>query len=1298
MSNESEATAAPGPASAHATAGACGDASFVAGDSETAALVRTIDWRATPLGPASEWRQSFRTALSICLSSRFPIALYWGPEFAMLYNDSLLPMVGANKHPGAMGQPALVVLAEIRDIIEPMLRHVSTTAEATWSEDLMLPLVRGAGPEESYFTFTYSPIRDESGGVGGVFCAVIETTEKVLGERRLRLLNALAEATQAGSREDACARAATHLARFVNDVPFALLYLLDEDSDAARLAGTANIQPGSAYAPTTIRLGEGGTWPLDGALAEPRYVDFPMGPAGSRGGVIQALERGGGGRALGYVVVGLSPLLARSTAYDQFHRLLAASLSLAIGNAAAYEDERKRAEELAELDRAKTTFFSNVSHEFRTPLTLMLAPIQDLLAQPEGAPVERASVELLERNALRLLKLVNTLLEFSRIEAGRVEAVYEPTDASTFTAELASNFRSLLEREGLAFMVDCPPLAEPVYLDRGMWEKIVLNLLSNAFKFTFEGSISVRLREVESEVTLEVADTGTEIGELELPRLFERFHRVEGARSRSHEGSGIGLALISELVRLHGGEIRVQSQLGRGTTFQVSIPHGSAHLPASQVRAPRRLGSTALGPRAFLEEMARWGETPSGVGDLPASSPTAGAAQERILFADDNADMRAYVSRLLGERWRVEAVSDGLAALESIRRDPPALVLSDAMMPGLDGFGLVRELRADPALRAIPIIILSARAGEEEASRGLGSGANDYIAKPFSARDLLVRVASNLTAAAAARELLAVEARQRANFYRHFMQAPFPVAVLKGASHVIELANPSILRAWGQGTEIVGLPLVEAIPPLKDQPFLGYLDHVFRTGEAYEGREEPARLPTGPAGTLEQRYYNFVYAPLRDPEGAVEGILLGAFDVTAQVLTRQENERTMALLERATAERTRALEAATQANRAKDEFLATMSHELRTPLNAIVGWAHLLQTGTVAAAQVPKALETIERNARIQARLIEDMLDLARIEQGKLVLSVGPTELVRVVEAALEAVQPAAELKGIRLQPVLDSHATIVGDADRIQQVAWNLLSNAIKFTPRNGRIQVLLRREDSYVELVVADDGQGIEPAFLPLVFDRFQQADARISRRAGGLGLGLAIVRSIVELHGGTVTARSDGVGQGATFSVRLPMAPLRADSTGPASASNAPPSASFSCPPALVGLRVLVVDDEAATRDLLRYVLEQCECVVSLAADAEDALSSLNAHRFDLLISDVGMPNVDGYALIKRVRTLPSDAGALIPAIALTAYARSDDRTSALRAGFDVHLTKPIDPAELLVVAATLVEGVRRRRGAG
>ncbi|MEI9941942.1 MAG: ATP-binding protein [Pseudomonadota bacterium] len=1254
-------------------------ASFIIGGGETGALMRSMDWEKLPLGAPRFWAQSLRTAIDICLSSRFPIALYWGPEYLMLYNDDLLPMVGANKHPWALGRPAREVLSEIWSIIGPLLDSVVETGRAIWSENLMLPLLRSRAQEESYFTFTYSPVHNEAGQVGGVLCAVLETTDKVIEERRLRLLNALANATIAKTKEEACAIVAKEMTQAPNDVPFALLYLLDSSSQLATLVGSSQLDSGTVHSPAAVRLGEGSIWPFSTALEahEPIMVALDDGPFSARGAVVLRIERSGGGAPFGFIVAGLSPMLRSGESYTRFHNLLAASISQSVSGAAAYEEEKKRAESLAELDRAKTAFFGNVSHEFRTPLTLILAPLEELVAGPDGAHVDRATVELLHRNALRLQKLVNTLLEFSRIEAGRVEAAYEPLDLGELTTELASGFRDAIERAGLTLIVDCPGLGEPIYVDRDMWEKIVLNLLSNALKFTFEGTISVALRLEEQSACLTVSDTGTGIEQRELPHLFDRFHRIEGARSRSHEGSGIGLALLQELVRLHGGQVGIASEVGAGTTFRVRIPRGFAHLPADRVRPAHFRQSTALGPAPFLKEAARWSPRSESQAPPPGTGST---TSERIIFADDNADMRDYVTRLLSARWQVETVADGTAALSAIRQNPPALALLDVMMPGLDGTALVRVLREDMALQTLPVMLLSARAGDEATESGLASGADDYLVKPFSARELVARVATQIALGQARRAERDAQERLRAIF----RQAPVAVSVVRGPEFVYELANQRYEVLVGR-RDIVGRSIRDVFRELPaDAPVFQMLERVRRSGEAFTATEYTVPLDRSGTGKSEDVIFHFSCQPVLDVDGTVDTILTVAIDVTEQVSSRRTVER-LARREEA------ARRAAEEASRAKDEFLSTLSHELRTPLNAVVGWSHLLRTGAVPEDQRERAFETIERNARAQAKLIEDMLDLSRIAQGKLVLAVGPVEMVRVVEAALDSVRLAADAKGVRLQPVLDSHATIVGDADRLQQVVWNLLSNAIKFTPKRGRVQVRVSRKESYVEVAVADNGQGIAAEFLPHVFDRFRQADGAMNRQAGGLGLGLAIVRSLVELHGGSVTAASDGLGQGATFTVRLPMAPLRRDSTPSAlSEPGLPTSPTFECPPALRNLRALVVDDEKDTRELIAFVLGQCEVRVTLAGSASEAVAALAHERFDVLISDIGMPGEDGLALIRRLRRLPPALGGQIPALALTAYARSEDRIAALKAGFQMHLAKPIEPTDLLVTIATLVGG--------
>ncbi|HEV3193522.1 MAG TPA: histidine kinase dimerization/phospho-acceptor domain-containing protein, partial [Polyangiaceae bacterium] len=427
----------------------------------------------------------------------------------------------------------------------------------------------------------------------------------------------------------------------------------------------------------------------------------------------------------------------------------------------AYEEERRKAEALAEIDRAKTAFFSNVSHEFRTPLTLILGPIEDALARSAGG-LNGESLQAVHRSALRLLRLVNSLLDFSRIEAGRLQPSFEPTDLASLTVGLAGSFRSLIESAGLKFLVDCPPLAAQVHVDRAQWEKIVLNLLSNAFKFTFEGEIAVRLRGDRDRVELLVSDTGTGIPEHELPRIFDRFHRVEGARGRSFEGTGIGLALVRELVQHHAGSVRVESCVGRGTTFVVSIPTGTEHLPKDRLILDRPAeAAPALSP--YVLEASHW--TPNGHSDhasagagvtrhLPSGSAAAVPADTRcVLVADDNADMREYLVRLLGAHWRVETVEDGEAALARAVQNPPDLILSDVMMPRLDGFGLLKAIRANPTTTAIPVVLLSARAGEEAMVEGLERGADDYLVKPFSARELLARVRANLEMAALRRDV-----------------------------------------------------------------------------------------------------------------------------------------------------------------------------------------------------------------------------------------------------------------------------------------------------------------------------------------------------------------------------------------------------------------------------------------------------------------------------------------------------------------------------------------------------------------
>jgi signal transduction histidine kinase/DNA-binding response OmpR family regulator len=735
--------------------------------------IRAHDWAATPLGPPEHWPQSLKTAIRIMLTSRQPIWIGWGPELIYFYNDPYKSIIGG-KHPLALGQPTAAVWREIWAEIGPMLATALVGDEGTYVEQQLLIMERNFYPEETYYTFSYSPVPNDDGSTGGIICANTDDTQRVLSERQLALLRDLAASTaDARTWQEACERSALALEANRRDLPFALIYMADPEADDVRLAGLSGIAPGHPAAPDVIAAGASALWPIADILRQPDrhvLVDLPAGtgfPSGAwqqppvRAVLVPIPAAGETGRA-GVLVAGLNPFRLFDDDYRGFLTLAAGQIAASVASAQAYEEEKRRAEALAEIDRAKTTFFSNVSHEFRTPLTLMMGPLEDLLAAPEpDVPAPgRALVEVAHRNSVRLLKLVNTLLDFSRMEAGRVEASYEPTDLAKLTAELASTFRSATDRAGLRLAVDGPALPEPVFIDREMWEKIVLNLLSNALKFTFHGEIAVTVRPSRDGRFAEVvvADTGTGIAAEELPHLFERFRRIEGARGRSFEGSGIGLALVQELVKLHGGQVRVDSEVGRGSAFTVRIPFGTGHLPPERIGGARSLASTGLRAQAYVDEAMTWlspdaapGETPPtpSAEDLAAPVPVPGAERSLVLLADDNGDMRHYLKRLLRSAgYRVETAANGEEALAAIRAAKPDLILSDVMMPKLDGFGLLQEIRGDPQLRDIPVLLLSARAGDEAKVEGIRSGADDYLTKPFSARELLARVDVNLRLAA----------------------------------------------------------------------------------------------------------------------------------------------------------------------------------------------------------------------------------------------------------------------------------------------------------------------------------------------------------------------------------------------------------------------------------------------------------------------------------------------------------------------------------------------------------------------
>jgi signal transduction histidine kinase/DNA-binding response OmpR family regulator len=885
---------------------------------ELAKLIRDFDWKSTSLGAQDAWPKSLHTAVGIMLASRQPIWIGWGAELIYLYNDPYKSIIGG-KHPWALGKPTAVVWHEIWQDISPLLSQAMSGDEGTYVEAQLLIMERNGYPEETHYTFSYSPIPDDDGRVGGIFCANTDDTQRVIGERQLALLRELAATTaEARTWQQACDRSASALTTNPHDLPFAMIYILEPDAQAASLVSVAGIDRDHPAVVARLAIGDSHPWPLAELLKDrrPRVVsqletsfqaNFPSGPwhqAPDKAAILPIMSSGQTGRE-GFLIAGLNPFRLFDDNYSGFMKLVAGQIAAAIANAEAYEQERRRAEALAELDHAKTAFFSNVSHEFRTPLTLMIGPLEDVLRHgDELSPQRREEITVAHRNALRLLRLVNSLLDFSRVEAGRMQAQFGKTDLGAVTRDIAVNFQSICERAKLTLRFDCEPELRRVDVDRQMWEKIVLNLLSNAFKFTFTGGIAVRLCDCAGRVALTVSDTGVGIPATELPHVFERFHRVEGQRGRTHEGSGIGLALVRELVSLHQGDVSVRSEIGHGTTFTVVVPYAqpgaTADAPAARP-APETARATA-----YVEEAMRW---------LPASVENAAAATEifpdgasaranpaarpRVLVADDNADMRDYVRRLLASHYSVETVGNGADALEAIRRQKPELLLSDVMMPTCDGFKLLQQIRADATLSDLPVILLSARAGDEAKIEGLGAGADDYLTKPFSARELLARINTNIAMARMRRDIAAEVEAQKTQLQTVLATVPAAVWFTYDADVRTVIRNR-------HAAELLRMPLAANMPLStsgleRPQHFRFYQNGAeapigslplrrAARGEPFGNEEYEIRFSDGSITSLLVQA-----APLRDATGRIVGGVCAAVDISER--KRVEDHRLLLLNE-----------------------------------------------------------------------------------------------------------------------------------------------------------------------------------------------------------------------------------------------------------------------------------------------------------------------------------------------------------------------------------------------------------------
>ncbi|MCL7986879.1 ATP-binding protein [Sphingobacterium sp. lm-10] len=875
---------------------------FLSGGGEMGTLIRSMDWSKTALGPIEDWPQSLRTSVSLCLSSTFPILIAWGPEKIQIYNDSYRPICG-DKHPTSMGQNFRICWETALEVVGDAFSR-GELGEGTYINDQRMFLDRHGYLEEAFMTFSFAPIRDESGGVGGIFHPITETTVKMLSARRTKVLRDLGAALgEAKSIQDIAAVTRNLQPECELDLPFLMLYQLDSQQNSVKLISTSGLPNNSKLTPESLNLIEAtGSWPLQqwrhsGNIEEVRHLTslfeefecqpYPECPSSA---VILPIRISGQDEAFCFLIAGVSARRALDSDYRNFYEQLLNTYNTAFSNVYAYEQELKRAEALAEIDRAKTQFFSNISHEFRTPLTLMLGPLEDILQQ-ETLPVDlQAPLQATHRNALRLLKLVNNLLDYSRVEAGRTQAAYQKVDLGQLTVDLASSFRSIIEKAGMSLVVEAAPIVSEVYVDRQMWEKIVLNLLSNAFKFTWKGSIKIRVYESEDNVFLQVADTGTGIPAKELPYMFERFHRVENASGRTHEGSGIGLSLVHELVLLHGGEIHVDSTEGIGSVFTVSIPLGKAHLPAAKVSEEVVNIDTSALKGAFIQEATSLLQQDNAIEFLPTESainenPDLGFSTTniRILVVDDNSDMRAYLERLLEPYFQVELASNGAIAWSSIQSRQPDLVLSDMMMPVMDGKELLHLIRSTPLTVRLPVIFLSARAGAEARIDGLEAGADDYLVKPFAAAELLTKVRAQI-------KILGVRNQAEQQLRALITNAPVAIAIYHGPNHMVEIANDRMLHYWNRDAQdILGKPLFETIPALVSQKLLAIQDEVYQTGERFVSSEFPITLMRN--GLAETNYLNLTIEAIQ-VDHRITGVMAVAADVTTLINARLALEKT----------------------------------------------------------------------------------------------------------------------------------------------------------------------------------------------------------------------------------------------------------------------------------------------------------------------------------------------------------------------------------------------------------------------
>lgn len=1465
------------------------------GGGEMGARMREMVWADTPLGAVSGWSQSLKTAVGIMLNSRFPMVIWWGRELVLLYNDGWQPILGINKDKFALGSRGKDVWSEIWDVLNPMFTHVLDTGEATWTNDGLLPVNRYGFIEEAYFTWSYSPIRDDDGKIGGVFTAVIETTQRVIGERRLKTLSELGERNiaEAQTPADACRVAAETIAKNPYDFPFAAIYFLDESRTQAAVYETVRLEPETA--PKTVVLGDENSniWNFQHVLHSNGSVVIKdlikkfgklSGGAWSESPdcaiVLPIVRTGIQDSPAGFVVIGLSPRLEFDKEYRGFVNLVAGQLETAQMRCQAAVD----AHAVSESEERYQTLFNSIDEGFslvemifdenKNPLDytfLEVNPtfekqtglveaagktVRELIPNLEAHWFETYGKVALTGEPIRFINGSEALQRWFDVYAFRVGGD-DSSKVGIIFNDITSRKKIELERERFfavssdlqvktgtnGYFKWVSPSFERVLgwtqeeMTSQPWTHFVHpddvpksetetdNLFEGSKTFSFEnryrhkngsyrwflwnalsvseenviygGAIDItqrkmaeeKLRESEERFAkafnssplvvtisslidgklIEVNDTFVtatgfsraetigrttlELGlwaksedrteELETVRRNGQVREVEYSFRTKSGGEIIGL-LSAEQIEI-GGEsytLSVIQDITNRKQAEIALRESREMLGlamrSSRMGAWKRdLKTDAVEWNVELEEIfglppGTFGGTLNGFNDFVLDEDKSRIRAEiaaaianrtdytiefrfyhadgsirwmegrgQAVYDDNGVPLQLYgIGIDINERKRAEAIlrdseerlrlaaetaalgtwdfdyhlqrmiwSERLFEIFGLANDADNQITLERYLQFVHpedaetAFAETQFARQNRQTYRSEYRIVRADTGE---IRWISATAQFFYDETTSEPVRAVGIAQDITARKHSEQAL----RESEERYRIVAETASDAIISIDEDSKILFVNRAAETIFGYKTaEMVGNSLVMLIPDYLRSRHHSGLSRYVETGQrhiSWQNVEVPALHRDGREFPLEISFGEYNHGGTR--------IFIGiARDITDRKQAEAERERLLKVEQNLR-------QAAEEANRLKDEFLATVSHELRTPLNAILGWSAIARQSQTNPEMVSRALAVIERNGRNQNQIISDLLDVSRIITGKLNLDVQLLILQPLIEIAVETQRPATNAKNIRLKIDFEPYSELVyGDMARLQQIIWNLLSNAVKFTPENGEITIAHRKQAGYAEVSITDTGEGIEPEFLAFVFDRFRQEEGAENRRHGGLGLGLSIVRNLIEMHGGTIKVESEGKGRGATFSFRLPI--FSEDSI-----TNNSPSDSEAKKQLLTGLNILVVDDELEAAEMVRIILEKRGALVTTANSAADALKFLSENTPDVLISDIGMPQADGYFLLREIRSRNSKIAA-IPAVALTAYARPEDREHALREGYQAHLAKPVEADKLIEILASL-----------